>query len=327
MERAGALPGVTSVAHASSLPLLGPSYTGDFIAAGRPPEGYGSEVAHRRVSRDYFATMHVPILSGRAFDARDRLGGNPVVIINERLARSYFANEDPVGQRITFDKVPTPESQWYTIIGVSGDEHQSSLSQAAQIEVFQSIDQAPWGSDYVVLRTSGDPAALTASIRAIVRDMDPSLVIRTSRTLAEIRDDALARARFLTMLLLGFSVVGLLLSIVGVYGLLAQLARNRTREMGIRLALGAPRAGVRWLVIRHGLAITLAGLMIGGAVALVSTRAISSLLFQTTPRDPLTLTAVALLLAMTSVVASWLPARRASRADPAMALRDGDSSS
>jgi putative ABC transport system permease protein len=322
MDRARGLPGVTDVAHASSLPLLGLSYSGDFMAAGRPADGYGSEAAHRLVSRDYFTTMRVPILRGRAFDARDRIGSDPVIIINERLARQYFPNQDPVGQRLTFDKVPTPKSQWYTIVGISGDERQASLSERSQIEILESIDQQPWGSDYVITRTTGDPAALGPSMRAILRDMDRSLVIRSSRTLTEIRDTSLARARFLTMLLLGFALVGLLLSVVGVYGLLAQLSRNRTREMGIRLALGAPEARVRWLIIRHGLGITIAGLAVGAAAALGSTRAMTALLFDTAPNDPLTLIVVALLLALTSVVASWLPARRASRADPVSALRD-----
>jgi putative ABC transport system permease protein len=302
--------------------LLGFSYSGDFMGAGRPADGYGSEAAHRLVSRDYFTTMRVPILRGRAFDARDRIGSDPVIIINERLARQYFPNQDPVGQRLTFDKVPTPKSQWYTIVGISGDERQASLSERSQIEILESIDQQPWGSDYVITRTTGDPAALGPSMRAILRDMDRSLVIRSSRTLTEIRDTSLARARFLTMLLLGFALVGLLLSVVGVYGLLAQLSRNRTREMGIRLALGAPEARVRWLIIRHGLGITIAGLAVGAAAALGSTRAMTALLFDTAPNDPLTLIVVALLLALTSVVASWLPARRASRADPVSALRD-----
>jgi putative ABC transport system permease protein len=323
MERAKGLPGVTDVAHASDLPLLGSSWTSDFVAANRPVDGYGSEVAHRLVSRDYFKTMRVPIIRGRAFNEADRPGSNPVIIINQRLARQYFRDEDPIGQRITDDKIPNAKSTWYTIVGIAGDEHQSSLSEQAQIEFLHSIDQSPWGSDWVVIRTTGDPTALGPSMRAIVRDLDRSLVIRRTRTLADIRDAALARARFLTTLLLGFAVVGLLLSVVGVYGMLAQLARNRTREMGIRLALGAPQSRVRWLVIRHGLRITVAGLAIGGVVALLSTRAMASLLFDTAPNDPLTLTAVALMLASTSVVASWLPARRASRADPATALRDG----
>lgn len=323
MERVAGLPGVVNTAHASSLPLLGYSYSTDFMAAGRPPEGYGAEAAHRVVSRDYFKTMHVPIVRGRPFTTEDRPTSTPVVIINQRLAKQYFPDKDPIGQRITFDKVPTPTSQWRTIVGVSGDEHQSSLNEPSQIEILESIDQQSWGSDFLVVRTTGDPAALAPAIRRVVREMDPTLVIRSTRTMTEIRDAALARARFLTTLLLGFALVGLLLSVVGVYGMLAQLARNRTREMGIRLALGAPQSGVRWLVIRHGLAITAAGLAIGGTTAIVSTRAMKALLFDTAPNDPLTLVGVAVFLALTSVIASWLPARRASRADPAIALREG----
>jgi predicted permease len=281
------------------------------------------EVAHRSVSRDYFRALRVPIIRGRAFTEQDRPGSEPVVIINERLAKQYFPNEDPIGKRVTFDRVATPQSQWRRIVGVVGDERQASLSAAPQIEFLHPIDQQPWGADFVVLRTAGDPAALAPLLRGVVRDIDPSLVVQAARPMRQIRDASLARARFLTTLLFAFAVVGLTLSIVGVYGMLAQLARNRTREMGIRLALGAPRSGVRWLVVRHGLAITATGLAIGAVVSLVSTRAMTALLFETPPNDPLTLAAVALLLTLTSVVASWVPARRASLADPAAALREG----
>jgi putative ABC transport system permease protein len=323
MDRSRALPGVTAAAHASSLPLLGYSYTSDFTAEGRSADGYGVEVAHRSVSRDYFRALRVPIIRGRAFTEQDRPGSEPVVIINERLAKQYFPNEDPIGKRVTFDRVATPQSQWRRIVGVAGDERQASLSAAPQIEFLHPIDQQPWGADFVVLRTAGDPAALAPLLRGVVRDIDPSLVVQAARPMRQIRDASLARARFLTTLLFAFAVVGLTLSIVGVYGMLAQLARNRTREMGIRLALGAPRSGVRWLVVRHGLAITATGLAIGAVVSLVSTRAMTALLFETPPNDPLTLAAVALLLTLTSVVASWVPARRASLADPAAALREG----
>jgi predicted permease len=320
-DRARALPGVSHSALASDIPLTGTSYTSDFIAAGRPADGYGAEVGHREVSPDYFATMRVPVFRGRVFTRADRKGSPPVVVINNALAQSYFRGQDPVGQRITFDKVPDDKSTWRTIIGVVGDEHQSGLSTAAKIEIFESTDQQAFGQGYVLLKTSADPASLAPAMRQIVRDLDPSLAIVTSRPMTAVRDDSLARARFLTTLLLAFAVVGLALSVVGVYGLLAQLARNRTREMGIRLALGAPTSAVRWLVVRHGLAVTLAGLCIGAAGALAASRVMTTLLFNVAPNDPLTLVSVAALLAATGVVASWLPALKASRADPASALR------
>ncbi|HEY5062205.1 MAG TPA: ABC transporter permease, partial [Gemmatimonadaceae bacterium] len=287
-DRARALPGVSHAALVSDIPLTGTSYTSDFIAAGRPADGYGAEVGHREVSPDYFATMKVPVLRGRVFTPADRTGSPPVVVINNALAQSYFRGQDPVGQRITFDKVPDDKSTWRTIIGVVGDEHQSGLSTAVKIEIFESTDQQAFGQGYVLLKTTADLAALTPAMRQLVRDLDPSLAIVTSRPMTAVRDDSLARARFLTTLLLAFAVVGLALSVVGVYGLLAQLARNRTREMGIRLALGAPTSAVRWLVVRHGLGVTLAGLCIGAAAALAASRVMTTLLFNVAPNDPLT---------------------------------------
>jgi putative ABC transport system permease protein len=321
VARAQALPGVSHVATASNIPLMGTSYTSDFVAAGRPAGGYGSEVGHRQVSAGYFAAMHVPILRGRGFTASDRSGAPRVVVINQALARSYFAGEDPIGQRITYDKIPNDSSVWHTIVGVVGDEHQSALDVDPTIEILDCADQDQWADAYLLVKTSGSPAALAPAIRQIVHDLDPSLAILSSRPMTAVVADSLARAKFLTTLLLAFAAVGLMLSIVGVYGLLAQLARNRTREMGIRLALGAPRAGVRWLVVRHGLAVTGVGLCIGTAAALAASRLITALLFKVAPNDPATLVSVAALLALTSLLAAWIPARKASNADPVSALR------
>jgi putative ABC transport system permease protein len=158
-------------------------------------------------------------------------------------------------------------------------------------------------------------------VRDIIRGLDPELALGRETTLDRIREDSMARARFLTTMLLGFAVIGLVLSIVGVYGVLAQVSRNRIREMGIRIALGAPASRVRWLVVRQGLGLTIAGLSLGTVVALFSTRVMAKLLFQVTPTDPATLMVVSLLLAGTSILAAWIPALNASRADPAVALR------
>jgi putative ABC transport system permease protein len=173
----------------------------------------------------------------------------------------------------------------------------------------------------LLLRTTGQPGALVPAVRAIVHDLDATIALRQAHTLDELLASSLAKIRFLTTLLLAFAAIGLVLSVVGVYGVLAQVTRNRTREMGIRIALGAQAAQVRWLVVRQGLRLTIAGLALGAGVALFATRAMTKLLFNVAPNDPLTLTGVALLLAATSICASWIPARKASRADPAAALR------
>ena len=319
--RAGAIPGVTAAALASNVPFKGTGYTTDFIAYGRPEGGYGTEIGNRTVTPSYFATMKVPVLSGRTFGPEDREGSTPVLVINEALATSYFKGQDPVGQRITFGKVPTPKSTWYTIIGVVGNEHVQALDVAPRIEAFHPEAQDPSGYMVVLLRTNGDPSALTPALRGVLRDLDPTLTLLDVSTMERLRDESLARARFLTMLLLAFAVIGVVLSVVGVYGVLAHVSRHRTREMGIRIALGAQAAQVRWLVVRQGLALTAAGLMIGGALALFGTRVMTNLLFNVAPNDPATLVGVIVLLSATSVLAAWIPALKASRADPSVALR------
>jgi putative ABC transport system permease protein len=321
IDRARALPGVSSAATTSNLSLTGASWTSDYIASGRPADGYGTEVMHVVVSPEYFATMKVPVLRGRAFTRAERAGTPLVVMINQAMADSYFPGQDPVGQRIAFAKAPQPDADWYTIIGVTRSEHVEGLDVAPRAQVYQSETQEPLDAVYLLVRSPGDPAALTSSVRALVRDLDPSLVLRSVQTMDSVRDASLARAVFLTTLLLMFAAIGLVLSIVGVYGVLAQVARNRTREMGIRIALGAQSGQVRWLVVRHGLGLTTAGLVVGGAAALFVTRAMTKLLFNVAPNDPVTLVAVAVMLTATSVIASWIPAVKASRADPAVALR------
>jgi predicted permease len=319
--RAQAIPGVTAAALASNVPFNGTTYTTDFIAYGRPEGGYGTEIGNRTVTPSYFATMKVPLLRGRTFGPEDREGSTAVLVINEALANSYFKGEDPVGQRIAFTKVPTPKSTWYTIIGVVGNEHVDALDVAPRIEAFHPEAQDP--SDYMVLvaRTNGDPGMLAPAVRGVLHDLDPTLALLAVDTMEGLRAKSLGRARFLTTLLLTFALIGLLLSVIGVYGVLAHVSRNRAREMGIRIALGAQAAQVRWLVVRQGMKLTAIGLVVGGTLALFAARAMTKLLFNIAPNDPLTLGAVVALLALTSLCAAWFPALKASRADPAVTLR------
>ncbi|HEY4129166.1 MAG TPA: FtsX-like permease family protein, partial [Gemmatimonadaceae bacterium] len=319
--RLRALPSVTGVALANNIPFNGTGYTSDYIAYGRPEGGYGTEIGHRTVSASYFKTMKVPLLRGRTFGPEDRAGATPVAIINDVVAQSYFKGDNPIGQRIAFDKVPTAKTNWYTIIGVVGSEHVNGLSVAPIAEAFAPETQSPTKYLVALVRTSGDPIAVAKSIGNVLHDLDPTLALTLVRTVDSMRDESMARVRFLTTLLLAFALIGVTLSVVGVYGVLAQLSRNRTREMGIRIALGAQASTVRWLVVRQGLQLTMVGLVLGGTIALFATRMMSSLLFSVTPRDPATLFSVSLFLAGTSVLAAWLPARKASRVDPMAALR------
>jgi putative ABC transport system permease protein len=321
IARVRALPGVTDAALTSPLPLTGSGYTSDYSIASHPRGEYGTEVAHRRVSTDYFKTMHVPILQGRDFTAADTRTAPSVVLINDALARKSFRGENPIGQRIANDRDPDSTTVWHTIIGVVGSEHLSSLSIEPKVEIFSPSTQDETSVMTVVARTSGDPASLAPGIRQVVAEMDGNLALGAVRPMSEVHAKSLARERFLTTLLLVFAGVGVTLAVIGVYGVLAQLARRRTREMGIRIALGAPVGQVRWLVVRHGLRLVAVGLAIGTTLALVATRGLQTLLYHVAPADPLTFVAVPVLLTLTGIVAAWLPAVQASRADPAIALR------
>lgn len=322
VRRVDALPDVESAAVVSSLPLTGGvGWTSDFTAEGRAPDAYGTDVAHRELSPDYFRTMRVPVLRGRAFTANDRQDGEQVVLINRALAESYFRGEDPIGRRITFDRVPDSTSTWRTIVGVVGDEHQAALATASKIEFITPQDQAPSTFMNLVVRTRGDPLALIPAIRREVRQMDPGIAFSSTQSMDAVRDQSLATARFLMVLLFGFAATGLLLAAIGVYGVMAHLARSRVREMGIRIALGAAASNVRWLVVREGLQLSAIGLIIGLGVGAIANRAIRALLYQVTPGDPATAVAVSAVLLATAVAATWLPAARAGRADPMETLR------
>ena len=320
-ERLRAIPGVQGAASVSGLPLTSTGYSTDFTVAGWPEGAYGTEVVHRRVTPDFFKVMRTPLLAGRPFSAADRATSPGVIIINETLARKHFKGQDPIGRRITFDKAPDSTSTWNAVIGVVKDQHQAKLSIEPQIEVFEPLSQAPTNAMSVLVRTDGDPASLGPVIRRTVAEMDGTLALSSVETLNQVRAASLARERFLTTLLLLFAGVGLALAVVGVYGVMAQMARRRVREMGIRIALGAQANEVRWLVVRNGLRLVTAGLVLGTAGAFVATRTMRALLFGVAPNDPVTFIFVPVALVLTGLIATWVPASYASRADPASALR------
>jgi putative ABC transport system permease protein len=320
LERARTIPGVTDAAAVSQLPLTGTSWTSDFAIAGRGADDYGTEVAHREIVPDYFRAMRVPLIAGRTFTAQDR-GDAPRVVINDVLAKKFFRGQNPIGQKLAFDKIPDSTSTWRTIVGVVGSEHQVEMSAEPRIEIFAPLTQDSRSAMTVVLRTDGDPASLGPVLRRVVTEMDPALAVGSMRTMAEVRAESLARQRFLTTLLGVFAAIGVLLALIGVYGVMAQLARRRTRELGIRIALGASAPRIERMMVGHALRLVAMAVVAGTAVALVATRALGALLFHVAPLDPITFVAVPLLLGVTAALATWLPARQAGRADPAMVLR------
>ncbi|HTO73823.1 MAG TPA: ABC transporter permease, partial [Gemmatimonadales bacterium] len=321
LERTQAIPGVTAAGFGTVAPFGTVAYTSDFHIAGRPPEEYGSEVARDYVTPDYFRTLGIPLKSGRVFDATDRQGSAGVVIINESLARQFFKGQDPVGQRITFDRIPDSTSVYRTIVGVVGDVRQRGLALEPQIEAYEVLGQQSNSYMTLVVHASGDQPGLLTQVRNAMAAIDPGITPAETWQLSTLVQRSIARQRFLMVLLLVFAATGVILAVVGVYGVMAQLAARRTREMGIRLALGAQMSQVRWLVLREAVRLLAIGLGAGLLVAYMAGRGMRALLYDIAPADPVTFLAVTAMLIATGLVASWLPAVRASRADPATSLR------
>jgi putative ABC transport system permease protein len=323
MARARRLPGVTAIAQAGVSPLNGTyAWSSDFIGRGRPANEFGVDLPHFYVSPSYFAALRIPLTRGRLFDANDRDGSTPVVVINEAFAHGYYAGRNPVGEELCFEKAVTPACKWTTIIGVVGDVHDRALDLAPRPAVYETTGQYHLSGGGILLRTTGDPLALVAPLRAILRQLDARVPISSVHTLDEYRRRDLARTRFFASLLGLFATVGLVLAVVGVYGVVAQRVGQRMREMGIRIALGAPGAHIKWLFVGDGLRLATVGVLCGGIIALAAGRAMTRLLFNVAPYDPLAFITGAVLLAATTAVAAWVPASRASRADPARTLRE-----
>ncbi len=325
LERTAALPGVQIAAAASDLPPVSDGNNWDILIDGRTiaPDETAPSPNVRMVTREYFRAMSIPLVRGRAFGTEDTGASLPVVIINETSARSFWPNADPIGQHVRF----SPRRPWMTIVGVARDVRSAGLAQPVPPELFLLHDQLPavsGGSQramYLILRTTGDPLTLAAPARRIVREMDPLLANIGVRSMNELMDRSVARPRF-TMLLLGvFGAVALMLAAIGIYGIMSYAVKRRTREIGIRMALGGKPRDVMLLVVGQGMRLAVVGLVVGIAGGLAATRLMRRLLFGVSATDPLTFTAIALLLAAVALVASWLPARRAVRTDPTTALR------
>ncbi|MEP7271832.1 MAG: ABC transporter permease [Acidobacteriota bacterium] len=319
-----ALPGVVAVGDVTRLPLAGragnPSSTLAIEGANVPP-GERPQVDFRRGGHEYFRAMGIPLVGGRLFDDRDSPQTEPVAIINQIAARHFFEGQDPIGKRIGFGNEPTP--QWLRIVGIVGDVRHVGLKTEPRPEAYISASQAPPFAPVVVVRTITDETALTPAIRKAIQQIDTEVPMFNVLTLGKIRTTSLAQARFQVLLFGLFGGVALLLAMLGVYGVMAYSVSQRTNELGIRLALGARRADVLRLVVGEGAKLAAAGIAIGVPVALLVSRLLSGLLFGIKPADVLTYVGVALLLAAVSILACYLPARRAAAVDPMVALRQG----
>ena len=318
-ENLRALPGVRAVANVSSGPLFGGQETVEFRIEGQPtPESGENPVAnYHNASPGYFRTMGIPLRLGRDFDDRDSAGAPAVAIINETMARRWWPAQNPVGQRLRL--VRGTES--VEIIGVAGDVRRPALNAPVEPEVYWPYRQQTRWASFFVVRAYVPPESLVPSVRSRIAQLDREIFVGNMRTM----DQRLARSvhwpRFLAMLLGIFAGVALLLAVVGVYGVISYAVSQRTHEIGIRMALGAQKLDVLKLVLSRGLALTFAGVAIGLAAALALARYLEGLLFNVRARDPYVFAGVAALLAMVALVACYIPARRATRVDPMVALR------
>jgi putative ABC transport system permease protein len=317
-ERLAAVPGVASVGLASRLPLSGDDHSNSFKLVGEVSEpGRERSAQDRAVSPGYFRTLEIPI-RGREFNEGDVTGGLPVVIVNQEFARRFLPGVDPIGSQIIPSRaggVPR------VIVGVAGDARQFGLDVPPEPEFYIPHTQDPWPWLSVVVRATGDPRTLVPSLEQAVWSLDRGLPVTSIRTMDELRAASIAPRR-LNMLLLGiFAAVALALAVVGTYGVMAYVVSERAHEMGVRLALGARPVEVMRLVVGKGLRLGGLGVIIGFAGALAAGQGLRRLLFGVTPTDPVTLAAVVLVIGAAVLVASYLPARRASRVDPMLALR------
>lgn len=322
VERLEGLPGVESAGVTVwGLPLTGGVNVWSFTIAGRPPVPPGQEDTIRSsiATPGFFRTLGIRMARGRAFDERDRDGAPWVAVINEAAVRRFFPGEDPLGKRIVLD--PESEPNGVEIVGVFRDVKQNALAQEIEPQMFVPYAQVPRVSLVMVVRTASDPAAITPSVTARVRELDPDLPVFAVRTMEEVLATSSAQPKFYMLLLGGFALIALLLAALGIYGVIGYTVRQRTREIGIRMALGATRDRVQRMVVRQGMTLAVIGAVAGVAGALVASRGMQSLLYEVSATDPVIYLGVAAVLVAVAAVASWLPARRAAGTEPLLALR------
>jgi predicted permease len=319
VERVRQVPGVTSAGLVSATPLSGNWGSTSYVIAGQaaPPPGQEPVAQFSLVSDRYFKTMEIPLLAGREFDPRDRIASTPVVIVNQELARRAWPGESPVGKLIK----EADDSVWLTVAGVVGNVRQGSLGEETMPQLYRPVLQRPMLFSNVVARTAGDPLAALPAIQKAIWTVDRDQPMWAPYSMEQLLDRSMSRLRFTMVLLSVFALVALVLAAVGVYGVISFIVTQRTREVGIRIAVGATPSQAVAPILHHGIRLILAATLLGGLSALAGTRLLRDQLFALSPADPPTYTAVALGLGLVAFLACWLPARRATRLDPMLSLR------
>jgi predicted permease len=323
IDRVSALPGVQSAAVGTAIPLTNSHGRSDITIEGMAlptPGNYPHPDVHV-VSPEYVATLGIPLLRGRTFTDQDNEKAPLAGMINAMVAHRFFPNEDPIGKRFMFGHPSSDPPKWYTIVGVVSDTRLYGLANPARLEVYLSFRQNPRNSMALVVKSGADPASLTSAVREAVQSIDKDQPVFAISTMEELVRNSVATRR-MTLVLLGlFSGLALVLGAIGIYGVISYSVAQRTHEIGIRMALGAPRSGVFRLVVGEGLKLAGVGIAIGIAAAFGLARLMSSLLFGISATDFETFAGVAILLALVAMLACYVPARRAMRVDPTVALR------
>ena len=300
-----------------------PLLTGSLTVSSFNPAVLGSSekkttLEIRSVTPDYFSTLGIRIKRGRIFNERDTTGTLPVALINEAMARRFFSGSDPIGKQLKFDADDKTGSQ---IVGVAADTRDSGLNAPPRLQAYFPLLQNPSERVHILVRSSLDPAAAIAEVQRAVWSVDKDLPLSKTRTMGEVISESVAEPRFRTWLLSAFAFAGLILTLIGIYGVISYSVRQRTREMGIRIALGAQSGSLLGLVLRQAVVLALTGAVCGAIGSLLLMRLLASQLFEIKPGDPGTLIGAALLMMIVALAASWIPARRATKVDPMIALR------
>ena len=316
-EEFKAIPGVEGVGATSAGPEFGGIEPVEFIVEGHPPSGEYPHARYYNVGPDYFHTLQIPVRQGREFTDADREGAPAVAVINDTMARRFFAGESPIGKRLTLPR----EQESMEIVGVVGDVQRLDVSATVEPEIYWPYMQQPRWASYFAIRVTNNPTGIIAAVRRQVAAADPQVIVTNIETADQQVAVALKTPRFNLLLLGIFAVTALFLASVGLYGVISYAVTQRTHEIGIRMALGAQPRNIFRFVIGQGLVLTVIGIVIGIGAALAATRLLSSMLFGVSASDPLTIAAIALLLAVVALLACYLPARRATKVAPIIALR------
>jgi predicted permease len=322
LERVRATPGVNSAGVVNFLPLyggLGSATSFNIEGQPAPPRGTGPSTNVRVADSGYFKTLGIPLRRGRTFNEVEDSEARHVILVSESFARRHFPNEDPIGKRLKVFMAEKPE--WTEIIGVVGDVRYDNLTAEAEPFVYYPQPELTYEFMTLVIRTAGDPAEMAPAIRREIAAIDPDQPVSDVRTMTQVMADTVARARFNTLLLGIFAGLATLLAAVGIFGVMSYSVQLRTREIGLRMALGAQPGRVLMMMLRQGLLLTLIGIGVGLAGALLLSRVMSGLLYGVGANDPATFAAIVVVLAVVSLIACYIPARRATRVDPLVALK------